>query len=475
MVAATQDFFEPTANPPYNRQYRNQGWQDNQPIRGNPSRQQQDQQRQPYTYSQPQNNQNVRYQPPHNRQQPYPSNNPPLSIEEAMRIYQKENQEIKEIQRRIAEQISKLYEMMQDTTSPLAQVPPPAANTLPAQPSQNLKSAQLADSDDQGNEVEFEGEYSDESGKDGVGREDEDEEDFDEDNGEESEDEEENEDWLYDLLVELYEAQKREKESGDSQSEEESDIDDEIEEVETDDQHDKPFFIATLFNNKRVKEEIPAKCEYPGPCLVTCKIKHAILRECLCDPGACSSVMPYELYKFLGLGPLKKTKDLYQRRHQRCVSGGDHRRRGFNLNYHEEIFTFEVGNKIEIFHFDDSPEPEKKGLHQLKIDKKKKKKKRIAKKRRKREEEEADKKNWQLKIQAAKSKKDKKKKALSTLEKRKGIRKIEGSNPKKKRGWKGKRLEETERRRRKIKLKRKRMKHESDAQASTNCSENLRD
>ncbi|MED6221934.1 hypothetical protein PIB30_059517 [Stylosanthes scabra] len=66
---------------------------------------------------------------------------------------------------------------------------------------------------------------------------------------------------------------------------------------------------------------------------------------------------------------------------------------GFKLNYHDEIFTFEVGNTIEIFHFDDFSEPEKKGLHQLKNDKKKKKRKRMVKKRRKREEEEADKKN----------------------------------------------------------------------------------
>ncbi|MED6217199.1 hypothetical protein PIB30_015533 [Stylosanthes scabra] len=43
MVAATQDFFEPTANPPYNRQYRNQGWRDNKPICGNPPTQQQGQ------------------------------------------------------------------------------------------------------------------------------------------------------------------------------------------------------------------------------------------------------------------------------------------------------------------------------------------------------------------------------------------------------------------------------------------------
>ncbi|MED6172997.1 hypothetical protein PIB30_055240 [Stylosanthes scabra] len=105
---------------------------------------------------------------------------------------------------------------------------------------------------------------------------------------------------------------------------------------------------------------------------------------------------------------------------------------GFKLNYHDEIFTFKVRNIIEIFHFDDSSEPEKKGLHQLKNDKKKKKKKRIAKKRKKREEEEADKKNWQLKVKTAKSQKEKKKKALSTLEKRKGIRKAERANPKKK-------------------------------------------
>ncbi|MED6149769.1 hypothetical protein PIB30_065745 [Stylosanthes scabra] len=152
----------------------------------------------------------------------------------------------------------------------------------------------LADSDDEEREVESEGGYSDDSEEDSDGDED------------ESEEEEENGDWLYDLLVELYEAQEREKESDDSQSEEESDVEDEIEEVETDTEADKTFFIATLFNNKRVKEEIPAKCEDPGPCLVTCRIKHAVVRECLCDAGACSSVMPYELYKFLGLGPLKK-------------------------------------------------------------------------------------------------------------------------------------------------------------------------
>ncbi|MED6131795.1 hypothetical protein PIB30_013277 [Stylosanthes scabra] len=133
-----------------------------------------------------------------------------------MQIHQKGNQEIKKIKRRIAEQISKLYEMMQDTTT---------MNTLPAQPSQNLKSginalqhekkkkgrhvgdeerrsyslydliAQLADSDDEESEVESERGYSDESGEDRVGGEEENEEDSDEDD-DESEEEKKNGDWL---------------------------------------------------------------------------------------------------------------------------------------------------------------------------------------------------------------------------------------------------------------------------------------
>ncbi|MED6160622.1 hypothetical protein PIB30_053110 [Stylosanthes scabra] len=343
--------------------------------------------------------------------------------------------------------------MMQDTTNQPTQVPPPVTNPLPAQPSQNPKSginalqhkknnkgrdvgdserisynlwydliAQLADSDDEEeeSEVESDEEYSDEFGEDEVGSEEENEEESDEDDDNESEEEEENEDWLYDLLVELYEAQEREKENDDSQPEEESDIEDEIEYVEADDQHDKTFFIATLFNNKRVKEEIPAKCEDPSPCLVTCKIKHAVVHA-----GVVSVVRIAEDV-MVGIGGLIIPVDFHVIKPGKKDNEGTPqvllgrpflKSGGFKMNYHDEIFTFEVGNTIEIFHFDDSSEPKKKGLYQLKNNKKKKNKKRMAKKRRKREEEEADKKNWRLKIQTAKSKKDKKKKALSTLEK----------------------------------------------------------
>ncbi|MED6116018.1 hypothetical protein PIB30_096166, partial [Stylosanthes scabra] len=41
----------------------------------------------------------------------------------------------------------------------------------------------------------------------------------------------------------------------------------------------------------------------------------------------------------------------------------------FKLIYHDEIFTFEVGNAIEIFHLPPPPKPQKKGLHQLQQEK----------------------------------------------------------------------------------------------------------
>ncbi|MED6153454.1 hypothetical protein PIB30_102121 [Stylosanthes scabra] len=45
---------------------------------------------------------------------------------------------------------------------------------------------------------------------------------------------------------------------------------------------------------------------------------------------------------------------------------------GFKLIYYDDIFTFEVGNAIEIFHLPPPPKPRKKGLHQLPQDKWKK-------------------------------------------------------------------------------------------------------
>ncbi|MED6211620.1 hypothetical protein PIB30_075496 [Stylosanthes scabra] len=72
------------------------------------------------------------------------------------------------------------------------------------------------------------------------------------------------------------------------------------------------FFIATIFSRNEIKEtEMSVKCEDPGPCLVTSKIRGVDIPECLCDLGACGNIMPYALYETLDLGPLKKSKEVF--------------------------------------------------------------------------------------------------------------------------------------------------------------------
>ncbi|MED6159715.1 hypothetical protein PIB30_044804 [Stylosanthes scabra] len=99
-VALTHNFYDATTIPPYNKQYYTQGGRHGQLTRWNPPQQPQAQPRQPYTYNQPQNRQNPRYQPPHNRQQYLPSTNSPFSLDEAIHTFQRENQEMREAQKR---------------------------------------------------------------------------------------------------------------------------------------------------------------------------------------------------------------------------------------------------------------------------------------------------------------------------------------------------------------------------------------
>ncbi|MED6198580.1 hypothetical protein PIB30_067767 [Stylosanthes scabra] len=121
---------------------------------------------------------------------------------------------------------------------------------------------------------------------------------------EEDEEEEGEDDWLYELLAKL-------ASSDESDDEEEVEEEEEEEIVEKQDE-EETFFIATIFSgSKKVEHEIPIKCEDPGPCLVTCKIRGVDIRECLCDPRTCGSVMPFELYETLDLGPLKKSKEVF--------------------------------------------------------------------------------------------------------------------------------------------------------------------
>ncbi|MED6196155.1 hypothetical protein PIB30_044654, partial [Stylosanthes scabra] len=254
-----------------------QGWCDNQQNRwSSPQQPQQTQFRQPYTYSQPQNSQNPRYQPLHTRQTYPPPNVPPPNYEETLRTYQQESREIKETQKRFESQLSHITELLhkftnQPTINPQSQ--PSTSSPLPSHPLPNPK----------GGINMIHNENS------------------------EKEEEEDEDDSLYELLAEL-------ADSDDSNDEEvkeeaEKEVDDEVVEEETE---GETFFIATIFSGNKVAEpKIPIKCEDPGPCLVTCKIRGVDIPECLCDPGACGNVMPYVLYETLDLGPLKKSKEVF--------------------------------------------------------------------------------------------------------------------------------------------------------------------
>nr|XP_025628362.1 uncharacterized protein LOC112721523 [Arachis hypogaea] len=52
---------------------------------------------------------------------------------------------------------------------------------------------------------------------------------------------------------------------------------------------------------------IPEKCVDPGPYLVSCVIDGVQFIDCMCDLGACVSIMPHSVYHVLMLPPLKQS------------------------------------------------------------------------------------------------------------------------------------------------------------------------
>ncbi|XP_015932453.1 uncharacterized protein LOC107458767 [Arachis duranensis] len=54
-------------------------------------------------------------------------------------------------------------------------------------------------------------------------------------------------------------------------------------------------------------EPIPKKCGDPRPCLVSCCIGGRTFHDCMCDLGACVSIMPLSTFVRLNLAPLKKS------------------------------------------------------------------------------------------------------------------------------------------------------------------------
>ncbi|MED6135401.1 hypothetical protein PIB30_046063 [Stylosanthes scabra] len=261
-VASTHSFYDATTISPFNGQYYTQGGRDSQPARWIPPQQQQAQPMQPYTYT--------------------------------IRIVQRENQEMRDAQKRTESQLNHLAELLQkianqSPVNPLAQAHPSAPSPLPSQPLPNPKGGINAI------QVEMDNEEEDEA-----------------------EEEEGENDWLYELLKELANSDEEEDEESEDESEEEDEDEfveegDQAEEEAREEDRDKGkvFFINTLFKEKRNEEEVPIKCGDPSPCLITCKIRGVSNPNCLCDPGACGNIMLFEVYELLDIGPLKKSTEVF--------------------------------------------------------------------------------------------------------------------------------------------------------------------
>ncbi|MED6184261.1 hypothetical protein PIB30_045782 [Stylosanthes scabra] len=264
---------------------------------------------------------------------------------------------MREAQKRTESQLNHLAELLQkianqSPVNPQVQAQPLVPSPLPSQPLPNPKGGINAV------QVEMDNEEEDEA-----------------------EDEEGENDWLYELLKELENSNEFDDEEEDENIEEESEeeSDEEEEESELAEEEDindrdkgKIFFINTLFKEKKNEEEIPIKCEDPGPCLVTCKIRGVSIPDCLCDPWACGNIMPFEI------GQLTIPIDFHVIKPKKVERGGRPqvllgrpflKTAEFKLIYYDEIFTFSVGNANEIFHLTPPPKPRKKGIYQLQIDK----------------------------------------------------------------------------------------------------------
>ncbi|MED6197471.1 hypothetical protein PIB30_056778 [Stylosanthes scabra] len=194
---------------------------------------------------------------------------------------------MREAQKRTETQLINLIELLtkftnQVTINPPTPSQPSSPNPLPSQPLPNPKGGINMVRKEKGEEDEKETAKLDDSDEEKSDEEESDKEEEDEEEGDEEKEGSVKEEVMEDK------SEKEEEDKGET------------------------FFIATVFRgNQVVKNEIPAKCTDPRPSLITCKIRGVEVRECMCDPGTCGSVMPYKLYELLDLRPLKKTNDVF--------------------------------------------------------------------------------------------------------------------------------------------------------------------
>ncbi|XP_016173396.1 uncharacterized protein LOC107615892 [Arachis ipaensis] len=65
--------------------------------------------------------------------------------------------------------------------------------------------------------------------------------------------------------------------------------------------------LNTRPEDDSISSLLPEKCNDPGPCLVTCLIGEIKFMDCMCDLGACASIMLLFVYERLNLAPLKRS------------------------------------------------------------------------------------------------------------------------------------------------------------------------
>ncbi|MED6133763.1 hypothetical protein PIB30_031204 [Stylosanthes scabra] len=123
--------------------------------------------------------------------------------------------------------------------------------------------------------------------------------------------------------------------------------------------------LATVFEGEKIHKPIlPVKCEDPGPCLVTCEVRGINIPDCLCDQGTCASVMPYELYCLLDLGPLRSTKDIFTTADMGIVSIAE-----IAEDVVVKIGSLTVGNVEKVYYPKKPPAVNKKFAHQVQLSK----------------------------------------------------------------------------------------------------------
>ncbi|MED6222671.1 hypothetical protein PIB30_066517 [Stylosanthes scabra] len=283
-----------------------------------------------------------------------------MSQDEVIRAFQRENQEVKEFNKQAMIQLNQLTEIIQKMICQqvhLQHQPPPAIpSPLPTQPLPNPKGGLNAISDKPESEKEIE-----------------------------DTDNKEAEQQVYELLVEItgskteededigeildfceeFDSDYKEKEFGKEEHEDEWG-----KEVEAQNDKGEIFFINTVSDKREDEEELPIKCEDPGPCLVTCKIKGFDIPGCLCNPGASAGVIEDVMVK---IGKLVIPMDFHvikpapgERGHPQVLLGRPFlKTSGFKLTYDDDIFTFSSGETTETFQI--TPTPKKKN-HRLRED-----------------------------------------------------------------------------------------------------------